>query len=353
MAEGKKANLNAPVITLSPIYPADIRQAGQAYFDPGFMAERLGRDGYWCGGGARTLNLVNPVQAAVFNDLFDKTTFADGKRAPGRSTQSPRLLGWRLTFPTSPRINALWAVADRRPRLVIEKEHAMAVKRTLYQMEWLLGVHHNQRWHRDGGALPGCVVATFRTGAAPDHSPQLTTTAFAFNLAVGCDGRLETYTPEEVQRAHKSLDEFYVTAQNAGFRERLGPIPTYDHRDPELSMAAFSLASQIRFRAARRPDDWPTLDAASRTDHRAWQFAQWRQLGKEIGWGPQQAAAYLRTLECKKAWAHFANSVRGDLEKGVRTVRRILAAPPRCTETHQPQPPPPQQQKNQGYTHSH
>ena len=347
------------MIALLPLYRADIPPAGQEFFDPDFLRERLGRDGLWGGCGARFLQLRNPINPEQFAAMFRKAIWTQAQHTPGGTTEEPRPLGWRLTFTSRPRVNTLWAMADRGRALLIEQGHAQAVTQSLDQMELSLVKAQAQRWQQRGvrPEVCGCVAAAFRTGASQDETPRLATTVFLFNLSVPQHQPQHTsaFTAEELGSAHKALGSFYENAQTVALRERLGPIPAFDHRDPQLARAAESLDQLISRRAAQGQQEWPVLEASSRSEFRRLQVGRWQELGQQIGWGTEQAAAYLDHYEGKLLRARVLKSLGGGLAQGFQALRRVVTPPPHRTEALQYQEPPPAQprSKDQGHSHSH
>ena len=312
------------MITLTPIYKPDLAQAGKEFFNPEFLTQRLARDGHWHGSGARLLRLANPVEPATFAALLREAEKARPKRAPGRRSEAPHPLGWRLTFDTPPRLNALWATADRGRGLLLEQGHTLGVKESLYRMEWLLAKAQTARRLQTEEIKPGCVLAAFRTGASADQTPRLTTTVFLFNLNVGNKGEPQAFTNEEVHRVVKALDPFYKDARDTAIRERLGPIPTFDHRDQKLARAAKSLDAHVAAQAQSLTADYPTLAPMPRHEHRRWQHKRWRRQGERIGWGPNETLAYLDRCQRQQAWARLTQGFRNKLATGVAQLRRVV-----------------------------
>ena len=341
------------MITLTPIYRDDIKQAGREFFGPRFVADRLGRNGYWYGGGARHLHLASPVERGGFESLLDRAAALGAQPTARGPAQSPQPVGWRLTFTTPPRLNAIWAMADRGTGLIIEKVHAVTVKKALDHFERLAGVAQNQRLQWDRDPIPGCAFAIFRTGASANRTPELMTTAFLFNLAVHADGRHATFAAEELARAHKSIGEFYESSLIAGIQRSVGPMSRYSHRDQQLTKAASLLASSVFPEADAGRTKEGAAQYSSKRQLRALQFEEWRRQGEKMGWGPKQAQDYLRILECKQAWARLGNTIRGELQSAVRAVRRTLPSAPPRIQVDQVQPAAQPVQKDHGFTHSH
>jgi hypothetical protein len=197
-------------------------------------------------------------------------------------------------------------------------------------------------------------VATFRTGASEDQTPRLATTAFLFNLNVSKKGESQAFTGEEVNRAVKAIDSFYKAARDAAIQERLGPIPMFDHRDPQLARAAKSLDSYAAWQAKSLTADWPNLGPMSRMEHRRWQHKRWQRQGERIGWGPRETLGYLDRYQRQQVWARLTKGIRNNLTAGLAQVRRVVtrSSPSPAPSPAQNPAMQPAQTKAQRYTHS-
>ena len=136
--------------------------------------------GHWQGRAVKLLQLKNPVQSSVFDNLVNGMTPDGCKSLVPRSGDPNRLAGWRVTITAPQDFNWTWGAFPKTVRLRLERAFAQAVQTTLKRLEReMTGDNASPpRWDKSG------LVAVFRHNAASDYSPQLQATALFFNLGL-------------------------------------------------------------------------------------------------------------------------------------------------------------------------
>ncbi len=340
--------------TIEPVRPGDAQRLLQEFFTPESLAERLGEAGRWQGMGVERLGLTNPVQEAAFINLLGGR-MPDGTRSLVADTPGPDRTGaWRLTFDTSPSVSVLWAMVPPADRGIIERVHAACVRTAMMDVEYVL-CGHSIETELMMDKLPGAVFASFRQGAAWDQTPHLHTSVFCMNLGIGPDGQAKMFQPREVLEATKEATTYYRQFLEQNLLHRLGPFSRVACEELRLC----DVPQELCRRFLLDPGFANPVDAHGPARSRALRgeelFARWNQQGREFGWGPAHAEAFLEHLDNLRRWQQFMDAARSH----VRTTLEALFGgpparrPPTQIPSHGSEPrrsPPP---RSQDHGHSH
>ena len=350
-------NPGQATVTITPIHAQDGNRAYQEFFQDGYASQRLGQPGRWTGTAAAKLPLANPVELAPFQNLLAGRS-PDGTQrltsAPSGAGDQNRILGWRLTFSSARSLNALWGLAPPASQAAIETAHAAGVNLALRQFQLAVG-HQTEPGDRAHAPAPmRLLCAKFHSVMASDErSPDLRTTVFFFNVAWGEDGTIRTLSSDQVLRQHGPLKRMFddvtdvrlylnvgTLQREVGWDRHIIGIPREICRGHDSGPAP----AQESARAKAQP-------MVGRSDR----LLPWQEQTARLGWGPKQAAAFLRRAQWKQRVERFQmrwkdRLVRARLFLGALANSRTQTAE---GQNKAPAPPPRKQTRHNDWGHSH
>ena len=266
--------------------------------------------GDWLGRGAASLGLSGTVDAAALRHVLHGFDGA-GATARVQGAGADHHAGWDLTFSAPKSVSVLWATTDDPAvRAAIRDAQRAAVTATLAFAERHCAF--TRRGHDGAGRerVAGLAVAAFEHATSRAQDPQLHTHCLVANLAPRADGTWGTVDGRHLFRWKMALGALY----RAELAERLqSRLPVGIERDgssfavrgvPEAVRAHFSKrAEQIQEWLAAHGAEGAKAAATAALNTRASKpeidrptlFARWQDEGRAAGWGPERAAALLRS----------------------------------------------------------
>jgi hypothetical protein len=289
------------MITISPIFEKDGDKAYREFFQDEFVAQRLGKPGYWQGEAAKILHLGDPVQWAPFQNLLHGRTPDGAQRLVAESGGSDRELGWQLTISTSPSLSVLWALGPVRTRGRLEYTHFSSVRHALSCFEQAI-----HGWDGEGdlprGKNPAGLFAAFRSGAAWDQSPHLHTTVFCFNLGLRRDGTAQTFTTDQVKNQRFNLRQSVEEMLEVMLWGDIGAYKQVRGAEQRLAGVPQEVCQKFCFDPKYRINRIGKIEEPAEPLPSKYLFCRWQEQAEQWGWGPKQAEAFLRDARRARDW---------------------------------------------------
>jgi hypothetical protein len=307
------------LVRIRPIQASDGNKLYQEFFTAGSAAQRCGLDGLWTGRAAENLPLRNPVQLQPFENLLSGHAGNSVQRLPPESDNNGRVLGWRLDIDTSRSLSTLWALAPRAARLVIERGHMWSVGRALGELELGLG-RGGEKQEGRLASEPAMLFAKFRSGVeSSNHDPHLHTTVFLFNFGIHENGTTQIFSNETVLGCRRRMEEVVQGVLDMSIVRNLGAFKQEVGRDRHIVGLPRDLWPNVNSGLDRRQT--ASLGANPPAVARAQQFSKWQEQAVRSGWGPKQAAAFLRLAKWKmtvekiqKAWQAWDENLQRSIK---------------------------------------
>lgn len=298
--------------------------------------------GKWAGRGADLLKLSGKVKAVPFKNLLSGFS-PDRKRAFTQNAgREDRRQGWDLTFSAPKSVSVLWSQASAQERKALERAHEKAVNRALSYLEEEASYTRRGRAGKNFEATP-LIAALFQHGTSRALEPQLHTHAIVINLgfrADGTTGSLETRPlfkhkmragavyQKEFARELQATFGFGVqwngqTFETVGIAKEVCEHFSTRRREILSALKERGLSSA----AAAKIATLKTRRKKSRIP-RAELFAAWERVGESLGFGPKEAAAFVKECaERKQAQSYaedraWSNDTRNRHEEPKKTRER-------------------------------
>jgi len=290
-----------------------------------YYSEDGSRPGRWWGSGARFFDLEAAVSPSVLNHLLEGRS-PDGHQQlvqVRQSGQVKRRAGFDLTFSPPKSFSVLWSQADADLRSELDRRAESAILSTVETVEELCG---STRRSKNGTDIQSAklVAAIFShdtargtPGEVPD--PNRHFHVVVPNIVVRADGTTGALDARPLfqKRMKMALGALFRTELSRKLEDmRIATArATKPHRDEKASWFEISAVPKAAIEAMskRRQQIQAWLDqngkkgakeaerAALRTRSGKHHFLQsqlfqsWRAMGREIGFGPDQAAVLFRT----------------------------------------------------------
>lgn len=275
--------------------------ASENYYQEG--GEPLGQ---WFGKGAERLNLKDTVTKEVLAKLIAGRD-PNGKDLVQNAGDADRAAGWDLTFSAPKSVSALWSQLDDSSRKIIQQCQMDAVHTTLSYLEETSAF---SRVGKEGRQLAKAdfVFAIFEHGTSRANDPQLHSHCLALNVCLREDGSSGTiysapfYRDKMLLGACYRVQLAYLLEQRLGLRIRLSDKTFEILGVAKELVAAFSKRRQAIVEALRERGlsgavaaATAALDTREKKQHqpRKLLFPIWQEIGKDLGFGPEQAQQLL------------------------------------------------------------
>ena len=193
-------------LTITPIGATEIEQTTQPFYLPGFASQQLGKPGVFLGIESQRMELKDPVDRAVLDNLLLGKS-PNGTSQPGgiwRSADQP--VGWKITFDLDWRHNTVWALGNEEIHHLADFHHAVSVKNTVEQLDQVLrraaGFEAKDR--------VGAVFACFQSGTGEGQVPGLRSTIIVPQGHLRDDGGVMTFPAEVFSKIQARLFQAYL-----------------------------------------------------------------------------------------------------------------------------------------------
>jgi hypothetical protein len=280
---------------------------------------------------------------------------------------------WQFNFSGSQHLSVLYALASEAMAEEIRMAHVKAVLIVLAETAGCLQGIENQsgfmgvllKAREDFGHppcqpvdLPPKVFLVSTAVMAHDGSPNLHTTAILGNTVASPNGPLRSLaTPQDIERIRIPLSITYAAALDHFTEQAIGPF----HRVPDIGELRIEGIPQevVRRFCLESPPPFERGNLPNRPlPHKAAISANWRAQGEMYGWGPKEAAAFLRGLRRERFWnevkakcTYVAQNPSKALLEVTAPLRRVLAAQKEQTQAEQQKDK--DKTKSNTHTHSH
>ncbi len=263
--------------------------------------------GQWLGRGARALGLDGSVGKDDLRRLMEGRSPHDGEplgQVQEYQDGRARTVGFDLTFSAPKSISVLWSQASEELRAAIERAHFEAVREAISYLEDTASI--TRRGHGGRVIEPAeLVLAVFEHGTSRAQDPQLHSHCLLLNCVRRADGSWGAIRSQDIFDHKMAAGTLYRIGLAKGLRD-LG----FDLRAEKTWFEVTSVPERVAdFFSKRRNEIEEVLssrglsgpvaaEAIARTtrqvkEHVAREelFPLWQRLGKEQGFGPEQAAA--------------------------------------------------------------
>jgi conjugative relaxase-like TrwC/TraI family protein len=266
--------------------------------------------GHWFGQGAVALGLSGTVDETALRHVLHGFDGA-GATARVQGAGADHYAGWDLTFSAPKSVSVLWATTDDPTvRAAIQDAQRAAVAATVAFVEQQCAYTRRGHDGTERERVAGLAVATFEHSTSREQDPQLHTHCLIANLAPRQDGTYGAVDGRHLFRWKMALGAIYRAELAEQLQTRL---PVGIERDgsrfalrgvPQAVQAQFSKrAEQIQEWLAERGYSGAKAAQLAVLDTRRTKaeidrpalFARWRDEGRAVCWGPEQAARLLET----------------------------------------------------------
>lgn len=269
----------------------------------GYYANRDEAAGTWWGSPADELGLTGQVEEEVLSSLLAGYRPSGGKALVQNAGTADRQGGWDLTFSADKTVSVLWSQVGEAWQREIERAHDQAVRRALEYLEKVAGFTRR-------GALgeelepTKFLCALFPHFSSRARDPQLHTHCVLLNLSLRPDGSSGTLWTREIFRHKMAAGAIYRAELAARLERHLGLV--VERREGVFGIKGVSQKLVEEFSKRRRQIE-NALQASGATGavaaklaaletrdaklvvQRDELLADWRNAGKENGWGREAA----------------------------------------------------------------
>lgn len=270
--------------------------------------------GGWWGRGAEALGLAGQVERDALRALL-QGYHPLGKPLIQNAGEPDHQPGWDLTLSAPKAVSVLWSQAPEPLRETLQDLHHTAVGAALQYLEDEAAL---TRRGRGGHRLErtGLVVATFEHGTSRALDPQLHTHALVLNVGTRLDGTTGTILSKPFYEHKMAAGALYRAELGRQLQQELGLTLTPDGYAfgiagvPEQLVDEFSkrrteIEAHLSERgtAGARASEVAALQTREVKENvpRAELFQQWREVGRELGFGPEAAQALVAEKDRSRA----------------------------------------------------
>jgi hypothetical protein len=308
------------MITITPLSMKSVDDAGNEFFDGKFRTHRHGSYGHSIGDAPGLLGIAHRVTWEEFQNLTRSPCQKDVPNFAMEEDGTNRIAAWRIDMRGPQSLSALWAVAPEKPRVTIESAFMVAVVESLR----CLNRPTIGKWALPGQFLENRpVIVLFTSGSTWDQCPQLNASAFLFNKAVRNDLSVGTYTSAEILDQKAKLSWFYEGALDYMTADAIGPFRRVQDCDemriqgvPQELVRRFFFGDSVghnRMSVGGQGDLIPNEDL----------FKKWQSQAKSWGWGQNEAAAFLRSLNHERLLNSLVDGCSNSLNKTIRAGENL------------------------------
>ena len=266
--------------------------------------------GLWHGQGASELGLSGTVDGEALSRLFEglhpteERSLIQQQRYKERAHQP----GWDLTFSAPKSLSVLWSQANEPAQQALQRAHFSAVKAGLDYLEDEIAVTRKGKGgvEREPARL---VIASFEHHTSRAEDPQLHTHALVLNVCADAQGRTGTLESKSLYLAKMAAGAIYRAELSAQLEQNLDLRVERKGSVFELAGVSEPLIAEM---SKRRAEIEKALaergySGAAASELAAFSTRQtkgivlqeqlrvrWQETGKALGWGPEQAAQFLK-----------------------------------------------------------
>ena len=264
--------------------------------------------GVWFGQGAQDLGLSGVVEADALNRLFEGFHPQDDRALIQNAGAKDHQPGWDLTFSAPKSVSVLWSQSDGATRKIIQDAHFAAARMALAYLEDTAALTRRGR----GGVVKEnahLVIATFEHGTSRAQDPQIHTHCLVMNVCTRGDATSGTIESKPLYLAKMAAGALYraefaaeleqrldLTAERKGSCFELAGIPQKPMTEFSKRREAIENALDAKGYDSAAAAAMATLATRQVKGHASREelFQEWQETGKALGWGPNQAALFLR-----------------------------------------------------------
>ena len=265
--------------------------------------------GYWLGRSAAALGLGGAVAKEPLRNLLLGYS-PDGERALVQSAgKENRQQGWDLTFSPPKSVSVLWSQGGPEVRQAIQASHRRAVEEALGYLEDRASFTRRGRGGQKRESV-GLAMAAFDHHTSREKDPQLHTHVLITNVGVRPDGTTGTIQSKPYYQHKMTAGALYRAELSAQLERTLGVECGRARTWFEVDGVPFELVSEFskrrqQIQAEMEERGWSSARAAAKValdtrnkkdltpEPREELFARWQEVGRSLGWGPEQIAGIL------------------------------------------------------------
>lgn len=265
--------------------------------------------GRWFGEGAKQLGLEGVIAEAPLRNLLLGFSPDGGSKLVQNAGRKDRQSGWDLTFGAPKSVSVLWATSSEPVRRAIESVHEKAVRQVLQKLEQETALTRRGK----GGQIHEkafLVSAIFGHGTNRNLDPHLHSHALILNVAVRADGSVGTLLSKPIFQRKMELGKLYRDFLAKGLQHALGLRIRKTAHSFELSGIPEPV---LKFFSSRRAEivadvakrgltsaQAAKISALNTRSAKKWVsrhelFTRWRSTALQLGFGPREIAAMVRT----------------------------------------------------------
>jgi len=305
------------MISITDVPLKDAERTYQEFFRDEFRTQRLGSFGHWFGAAHFGLGLRDPVSQTTFRNLVNGLTPSGDKKILEDAENPERIALWRLDCVGPRSLSVLWAMSSGTWRPRLESIPLMAATD-------VLTVIHRQLMSGQKPKSPGDYGSTLSVtscqGASHDQCPNLKVTTFVLTHGFLRDGSARQLPDIGWPLQKEFLRSLYDLALRQHYRQLIGPLQRVGGiRDLRIVGVPQELVRKFFFDPAFNRDLRFGQNAKPLAEMEM--FAKWRAQGESLGWGVNEAKAFLLETNRQKYWADLKTDVRSKIHQSVQTLQ--------------------------------
>jgi len=299
------------MITITDVLLKDAERTYQEFFRAEFRSQRLGTFGHWFGAAHFGLGLKDPVSPTTFRNLVNGLTPSGDKKILEGAENPQRIALWQLDFVGPQSLSVLWAMSPGTWRSRLESIPLMAATEVLTVIHRQLMFGQKPKSPGDYGAT---LSVTFGHGASHDQGPNLKVTTFILTHGFLRDGSARQLPDADLPRQKESMRTLYDLTLRKHYRQLIGPFQRVGGiRDLRIVGVPQELVRRFFFDPAFNRD--LRFGQSAKPLAEMEMFAKWRAQGESLGWGVNQAKAFLRETSRQKYWIDLKADVGSKIRR--------------------------------------